>query len=207
MGEINLFDRFRFFLRSLSGFLSQPKYFRFSLKKQFLLPDWSIAQYFFTDDCARDLVCKLNRFANPCCLCTPMIGKIWQEMGRVVRILDIDERLNFLTGFKKFDIRRPEPLNESFDVILVDPPLDLELEVVLDAVNTVTRKRYETNLAILHETNTANSLLKHFEPYRLSPTYYNPVYCNVRKSARHQFMFYANFDISSENNGGSEFGR
>ncbi len=206
MDEIRLLDSFRFFVSSLTGFFSQPKYFRFSLKKQLLLPNWSIAQYFFTEDCARDLVYKLNRFANPCCLCTPMIGKIWQDMGRVVRILDIDERLNFLPGFKKFDITRPEPLSEIFDVIIVDPPLDLALEVVLDAVNMVTRKRYDTNLAILHETNTANSLFKHFEPYGLSPTYYSPVYCHVRKSARHQFMFYANFDISFGNNGGSEFG-
>lgn len=126
-------------------------------------------------------------------------------MGRVVRILDIDERLNFLTGFRKYDISRPEPLNEIFDVIVVDPPLDLELKVVLDAVNMIARKRYDTNLAILHEANTANSLLNHFEPYRLSPTSYNPVYCHVRKSARHEFMFYANFNISSLNNGGSEF--
>ncbi len=206
MAEIKLFDPFRFFLSSLSGFFSQPNYFRFSLKKQFLLPNWSIAQYFFTEDCASDLVQKLDRFANPCCLCSPMIGKKWQEMGRIVHILDIDERLDFLPGFRKFDITRPEPLSDIFDVIIVDPPLDLSLEVVLDAVNMVTRKKYDTKLAILHEAKTADCLLKHFEAYGLSPTYYNPVYCHVRKSARHQFMFYANFEFSSGNNGGSEFG-
>jgi len=27
------------------------------------------------------------------------------------------------------------------------------------------------------------------------PTYYYPDYCNVKKSARHNFMFYANFEL------------
>ena len=37
----------------------------------FVPPDFTLSQIFFTQQTASALVCALDVYANPCCLCTP----------------------------------------------------------------------------------------------------------------------------------------
>ena len=79
-------------------------------------------QYFFSAETTSQLASFAAQFPNPCCICAPSIGKALTQRGVGVRILDIDERFADLPGFRHFDLRRPDWLDEEFGIIICDPP-------------------------------------------------------------------------------------
>src|SRR4051794_19682225 len=50
-------------------------------------------QYFFDNATIETLANWVAGFENPCCLCTPMIGKRLESLGVNVTTLDSDDRL------------------------------------------------------------------------------------------------------------------
>lgn len=59
---------------------------------QFVSPDFTLSQFFFTQQTAVALVRALDVYANPCCLCTPRLAAEWARQGRRVTLLDIDPK-------------------------------------------------------------------------------------------------------------------
>src|SRR5690242_2685130 len=87
----------------------------------FVQPDFNLGQFFYTGETARRLADALDSYERPCCLCTPRLATEWHQRGRLVRLLDYDLRFNSLPGFRHFDLLKPEPLDEDFDVVVFDP--------------------------------------------------------------------------------------
>lgn len=173
----------------------KQKWFKLFSSDKFITPNFRIAQYFFTSDCTKDLVDRLNEFQNPCCLCTPRLGKEWLDRGRIVRVLDIDKRFSFLPGYRYYDLKNPKVLNEEFDVIIMDPNITCGETILLKAINTLSKRNYNQKLLILYHTQNNLSFLMTFKDYNLHPTGYYPKYCNIKEQANKNFMFYANFEF------------
>src|SRR5918998_5412706 len=89
---------------------------------QFVPPDFTLSQIFFTQQTAAALVQALDVYVNPCCLCTPRLAAEWARRGRRVTLLDIDPKFAEFAEFLPYDLREPQPINREFDVIIADPP-------------------------------------------------------------------------------------
>ena len=171
------------------------KGFKLYSKDNLITPNFRIAQFFFTSECAKDLVDRLDRFDNPCCLCTPRLGKEWFDRGRVVRVLDIDKRFSFLPGYKYYDLRFPTIVIEVFDVIVMDPIFKYGDAVLLNAINNISKENYDQKLLIVHTTADSSLFLRTFSDYKLQPTGYHPEFCNLTGERNKMYMFYANFEF------------
>jgi hypothetical protein len=80
-------------------------------------------QYFFDEATLGELATFVSRFARPCLLCAPMLGRALHNRGRTnVRVLDVDRRFADLPGFVEWDLYRPTHLPDAFDLVLCDPP-------------------------------------------------------------------------------------
>ena len=80
-------------------------------------------QYFFDKPTLAHLADFVSGYDNPCCVCAPLLGQELVRREVRVRILDIDERFAHLSGFRRYDIYRPEWLGEEFVALAarVDP--------------------------------------------------------------------------------------
>ena len=175
-------------------YLRKPRWFRLYISDRFITPNYTYAQYFFTSECASDLVDKLDHFNNPCCLCTPRLAQEWFDRGRIVRVLDIDKRFIFLPGYKYYDMREPEVLDEEFDVIIADPIYNWEEAVLLRTINTLSKQNYSQKLLVVYYTNKKTSFLETFQDYGLKQTSYYPKYSSVQEeAAEKRVMCYSNF--------------
>lgn len=70
-------------------------------------------QYFFAEPTLAHLAGFLARFAAPCCLCAPLLGRRLAEQGVAVTILDIDERFAAVRGFRCYNLYNPESFRGS----------------------------------------------------------------------------------------------
>src|SRR5262245_29477559 len=106
-------------------------------------------QYFFAPDTLSRLTGFLARYDRVCVLCAPLLGQALATAGRKVRILDIDERFAAVPGFLRWDIHRPTPLGETFDVILCDPPFfNISLSRLFRAVRVLAQHRLDQPLLV-----------------------------------------------------------
>src|SRR5690242_16297101 len=87
----------------------------------FVEPDFNLGQFFYTAETVARLADALDVYQRPCCLCTPRLALAWSNRGRIVRLLDYDERFRTIPGFRSFDLLKPEPVHEDFDVLIFDP--------------------------------------------------------------------------------------
>lgn len=152
---------------------------------QFVPPDFTLSQFFFTQQTASVLVSALDAYANPCCLCTPRLAAEWTRRGRRVTLLDIDSKFARFAEFIPYDLREPRLIDREFDVIVADPPFFIP-EAVHQAINVLTgdhRPDLFLVFAIKHEAE----LLRLFTEYRLQLTDFNLRHNNVKAS--HQLLF------------------
>jgi putative N6-adenine methyltransferase len=150
-------------------------------------------QYFFDAPTLAHLAGFVAAFDNPCCLCTPLLGRDLEIRGVSVRTLDKDERFSGLHGFRKYDLYRPEWLGEEFGLIICDPPFfGLSLSQLFAAVRTLSRNDFRQPLLICYLTRRAESLLGTFAPFHLERTGYCPGYQTVRKLERNEVEFFGN---------------
>jgi hypothetical protein len=152
-------------------------------------------QYFFDQATIDHLTTFASGFLRPCCLCAPMLGRRLAQAKVPVRILDIDERFASCTGFRHFDIHRPEWLGETYDLIVCDPPFfNISLSRLFTALRTLAQHRFDQPMLISYPTRRAANLLGTFDRFALRPTGYTPSYLTVQNVERNVIEFYGNLD-------------
>ncbi len=154
-------------------------------------------QYFFDAPTLAHLTAFVSKFAAPCCVCAPFLGRRLSEEGVSVTILDIDERFADLPGFMRYDIRKPVWLDQTFDLIVCDPPFfDVSLSQLFSALRTVSHNDFRQPLLISYLTRRESALLGIFAPFSLRSTGYRPKYETVRDDPKNEIEFYGNLDVS-----------
>jgi hypothetical protein len=150
-------------------------------------------QYFFDRATLSHLSGFVAGFSNPCCLCAPLLGRELSEQGVQVRVLDIDERFASVAGFRRFDIYRPEWIEEKFGLIVCDPPFfNVSLSQLFAAIRSLSQFDYNQRLLISYLTRRSSNLLGTFGSFNLSPTGYFPSYQTVDNAERNQIEFFSN---------------
>ena len=150
-------------------------------------------QYFYDASTLEQLADFLSGFENPCCLCAPLVGKTLASRGAKVSVLDIDERFASVTGFRRFDLFRPEWIGESFDVILCDPPFfKVSLSQLFFAIRLLSRHEYSQPLLISYLKRREANVMGTFTRFNLKPTGYFPAYQTVRSHAKNDIEFFSN---------------
>lgn len=109
---------------------------------------YDLEQYFWSEDTVSRLINSLSFMDDCCCLTTPSLGHGFHEVGREEVVLDIDTRFNYLPKFRYFDILLPTEQEESFQILILDPPFFyIPMEKIYEAVLTITKG--ETNAKLL----------------------------------------------------------
>lgn len=65
-------------------------------------------QFFWDAPPVSPLAESASGFANPCCLCAPLLGQELERRGVPARTLDRDKRFADLRGYRAWDLYRPE---------------------------------------------------------------------------------------------------
>lgn len=152
-------------------------------------------QYFFDASSIEALVRVLEPYERVCCLCAPMLGRALHERGRTPRVLDIDERFADLAGFRRYDLYRPEALEEDYDVLLCDPPFfTVSLSQLFRAIRMLCRFDLSRRVLVSYLVRREAAIMGTFAPFGLRPTSFEPGYATVDTSDRSRIRFYANFD-------------
>jgi hypothetical protein len=152
-------------------------------------------QYFFDEPTLSRLADVVAPFENPCCLCAPMLGAALAKRGVAVRILDLDERFASLPGFRRYDLRQPEWLGESFGLIVCDPPfLNVSLGHLFAALRVLSCNDYRQPLLLSYLRRREARLLKTFARFRLAPTGFCPTYRTVEPAEKNEIAWYGNVD-------------
>jgi hypothetical protein len=153
-------------------------------------------QYFFDAETLGVLADFVSRFERPCCLCAPMVGRELHRRGRTVRVLDVDRRFADLPGFVEWDLYRPRHLDETFDLILCDPPFfNVSLSQLFTAVRLLAHFDVASNVMISYPVRRRGAILGTFRPFALRPTGYRPGYQTVQQCDKNDIEFYANFPV------------
>lgn len=154
-------------------------------------------QYFFDASTLRALADFVQSFDRPCCLCAPMLGQELQTRGNVVRVLDTDERFADLRGFRRWDLYRPEHLDETFDLIVCDPPFfNVSLSQLFCAIRLLCRFDVATKVMISYPVRRSSAILGTFAPFNVRPTGFRPGYMTVQQCEKNEIEFFANFDLN-----------
>lgn len=149
-------------------------------------------QYFFVPETAAHLAAFAARFVYPCCLCAPTVGALLAEQKVGARVLDIDERFAATPGFLHYDLYRPHPIDETYSLILCDPPWDrVSLSQLFAAIRMLSQDDRQP-LLISHPRERGANLMGTFAPFRIVPTGYFPRYVSVQKHARDGIELYGN---------------
>jgi len=154
-------------------------------------------QYFFDAETLDRLRPLVARFDRPCLLCAPMLGRSLHEQGSDVATLDIDDRFADLPGYRRWDLYRPTPIDETFGLILCDPPFfNASLSQLFKAIRLLAKFDFETPVAIGYLKRRQSALLGTFAPFNLQPTGVQLTYQTVQdQDGRNDIRLYANFDI------------
>jgi hypothetical protein len=176
---------------------------RITHEDRFVEPDFALAQFFYTAATARRLAASLDAYARPCCLCTPRLAWEWFVRGRTVRLLDYDQRFSSLPGFRRFDLLRPEPLGEDFDVIVVDP-VYYPAHTVARAVRVLMPSPPTAALYMSFPVQRESELLSAFADYGLRPLKTRLTWCNVKREDQGKFRLYGRAPLPERRRDGSE---
>lgn len=150
-------------------------------------------QYFFDQPTLDHLTRVLSHFDSVCCLCAPLVGKSLVDAGRSVTILDVDERFAEVSGFRRWDVYRPEWLDQSFDLIICDPPFfNVSLSQLFTAIRMLSHHSFEQRLLISYLCRRSDAVLGTFSAYQLAPTGVQAGYQTVQACERNQVEFFSN---------------
>ncbi len=155
-------------------------------------------QFFWTCHTVHKLMeaCKYIYIDETCCLTTPSLAHGWSEVGRNEVLLDIDTRFNYLPKFKYYDIHDPQVLNQTFRLLIFDPPFFLiPMEQLLEAVNIITNNNYTTKIMMAFLKRAEKELRFTFKKYDLMPTNFELQYVSIKPSKWSNFCLYSNIDL------------
>ncbi len=159
----------------------------------FVRPDFNLGQFFYSAETARALIDALDRYENPCCLCTPRLAAEWHVRGRDVRLLEYDLRFARLAGFRRFDVLRPEPCHEIFDAVIFDPIFE-PAPILRKALDLVVGKDRigKTHVFMTFPIDREQELREAFAPYGLARLPFSLRYNNVKPGCDDLFVLYGN---------------
>lgn len=150
-------------------------------------------QYFFAPESAERLAGLLGRYERPCCLCAPTVGKLLAARKRPCAVLDVDERFSDVPGFRRWDVGRPSPLEESFDALLCDPPFfTVKLSQLFRALRVLAKYDVRTPLFVTYLKRRERALLATFAPFDLKPTGLVMKYVTVQEVEKNAIELYSN---------------
>ena len=150
-------------------------------------------QYFFDPPTLTRLADFAGQFARPCCLCAPLVARELAARGHWVRLLEIDERFAALPGYRRYDLYRPDWLDETYDLILCDPPFfRVSHSQLFTALRTLSHFNFSQPLLLCHLTRRAPRLLGTLALFNLAPTGYFPAYQTVDTTGKSEIEFFSN---------------
>jgi len=152
-----------------------------ALEDVFVPPRLDLGQFFYSAATAADLARRLEGYAAPCCLCTPRLARAFADRGRVVRLLDMDDRFAALAGYRRFDLERPAAPRESYDMVFFDPVFIAAriLRRALDVVAGAPDAADAPTLYMAFPRSREAELLAGFAAWRLAPLDYELRYNNI----------------------------
>jgi hypothetical protein len=140
-------------------------------------------QYFFDADTVAQLADAVADFPCPCCLCAPTIGGELSRRGVDCAVLDADSRWSALKGFQRYEIRRPKRLDESFGVIVADPPFfSVSLGELFKAIRYLSHGEESQPILFCHLVRRGPEIVERFARYRVEPIAYYPGYQTVQNN-------------------------
>jgi Probable N6-adenine methyltransferase len=152
-----------------------------------------LEQYFFLPETTEQLASFAAGFALPCCLCAPSVGVALGQRRVAARVLEIDERFASTPGFVRWDLYRPQPLDETFGLIVCDPPfLKVSLAQLFAALRVLARGEPSQPLLLCYPRERAIHLLATFAPFGLRPTGLCPRYQTVQAHGPEDIEFFGN---------------
>ncbi len=152
-------------------------------------------QYFWDAQTLKTLLDVAGVFDFPCALCAPLLGRALDERGIASRSLDFDERFATDENYAHFDLYRPLWRDETYGVILCDPPFwKVSLSQLFAAIRLLGHHSFEQPLAICYPTRRAKNICGTFAKFGLEPTGYFPGYLTVQELERNRIEFFANFE-------------
>lgn len=150
-------------------------------------------QYFFTPETSEALADLLAPYERPCCLCAPTVGKALAARKKPCVVLDVDERFSDVPGFRRWDLRRPEPLEESFDALLCDPPFfTVKLSELFRALRVLAKYDVRVPLFVTYLSRRSRALRAAFAPFNLKPTGLRMSYATVQEVEKNAIELYSN---------------
>lgn len=153
-------------------------------------------QYFFNQQTVDAVADLLEPFERPCVLCAPMVGIELEDRGTDVVTLDIDERFNALRSFRRWDLYRPERIEQRFGVIFVDPPFfGPSLSQLFHALRVLAHFDFTQRIAVSYLVRRRNAVLGTFVPFMLRATGFCPGYRTVKRCERNDIEVFANFEL------------
>lgn len=155
----------------------------------FIEPDFNLGQFFYTAETAARLADALDSYQRPCCLCTPRLALEWFKRGRVVRLLDYDERFQTIPGFRSYDLLKPEPVHEDFDVVIFDP-IFVEASILARGVRVLLRASAKADLFMTFPVDRERELLTAFSAYQLQRIDFPVSCCNIKPDQGSRFSLY-----------------
>jgi len=151
-------------------------------------------QYFFDAPTLSRLADFVGSFERPCCLCAPMLGRELARRERGVTVLDADRRFADVPGFVEWDLTRPRHLEQTFDLIVCDPPFfNVSLSKLFAAIRMLCHFDLGRRVMISYPVRREGAILGTFARFGLAPTGYHPSYLTVQKCEKNDIAFYANF--------------
>ena len=161
-----------------------------------LLENHQVEQYFFTHSTVENIASFLMGFENPCCLCAPTVGKLLAERGRKVTVLDCDERFSHVNGFRKYDLYRPEWIDEKFDIIFCDPPFfKVSLSQLFKALRQLSHNDFTQPIMLCHLTRRSDAVIGGLYLFGLQPTGKVPQYMTVQSIDKNRIQIFSNTDM------------
>jgi len=164
-----------------------------------------LEQYFFTRDCISSLI---NAFtlAYPsdiekklCLICAPSLAKAFLDDYDVkVPILDIDDRFKDLPGYRHWDLQSPEPFENEFDLIFIDPPFFyISLEQMAEAVRVLMKssRSKDPRLMISFMIRDEAKVKQAFKEFGLERSNFELEYATVKPNRWDNYALYTNVDI------------
>jgi hypothetical protein len=155
-------------------------------------------QFFWTKDVVEKIAnaCEYNFVEETCCMMTPSLAHQFHEQGRDETLLDIDTRFAYLPKFRYYDVTNPKVIDDTFRLLVLDPPFFLiPIEMVRKAVDVITKKDYNTRIMIAFLKRAEARLRKAFKEYDLVPTHFKLEYASIKPDKWGNFVLYSNIDL------------
>ncbi len=153
-------------------------------------------QYFFDQQTVDAVADLLEPFDRPCVLCAPMVGAELENRGTEVATLDIDDRFRSLRGFRRWDLSRPERLDQRFGVVFCDPPFfNVSLGRLFNALRVLAQYDFVQPVAVSYLARRRKAVLSTFAPFGLQPVAFDLSYRSVKRCEKNDVELFTNFRI------------